>query len=92
MREVILAMKENLSTDEWSIEGGSTSPLTRTFLEAHARTVVVQKFNAALFQRRLDFEQRARLGANVALEGFHAPDGADRDMRRCGKPRLIPSQ
>jgi hypothetical protein len=71
---------------------GSTSPLARTLSKAHSRTVVVQKFNAAFFQRRLDFQQRARLRADVALEGFHAPDGADRDVRRCGKPRLIPSE
>ena len=70
----------------------STSPLARSVFETHSRTVVVQKFNAAFFQRRLDFQQRARLRADVALEGFHAPDGADRDVRRCGELRLIPSE
>ena len=74
------------------IEGGSTSPLARTLLEADPGTVVIQKFNAALFKGGLDFKQRARLGGDDVVEGLHAPHGADGDVRRCGKLRLIPSQ
>ena len=103
MREVILAMEENLSTNQWRIKSGSRGgdiriwrgsafPLARTLPETHSRTVVVQKFNAAFFQRRLDFQKRACLRADVAVEGFHPPHRADRDVRRCGELRLIPSE
>ena len=64
----------------------------RRGFKSHAGPVVVQKLYAPFFERRLHLEQRRRLRADDAVEGFHAPHRADGDMRGGGKPRLVPSQ
>jgi hypothetical protein len=68
------------------------APLTRTLLQSHAGPVVIQELDAALFKGRLHLKKCGSLGVYCAVEGLHAPHGADGHLRRRGEPRLIPSQ